>query len=86
MNFKRIVLLTFIVCAIIPIGFGLVQKTRSARLGDDPYPSTQEDYPSPDNDSLKQQVGNTFSIILGAIAIVIIIGAGVGYNCRVPKQ
>jgi len=86
MNFKRIVLLTFIVCIIIAIGFGIAQKTRSARLGDDPYPPTQEDYPSPDNNSLKQQVGNTNSIILGAIAIVIVIGAGVGYNYRVPKQ
>ena len=83
MKFKRIVLLALLVSVIIAVGFGIAQKTRSAYHGDGPYPATQGNYPSPAGVPLPEQVGNTSGIILGAIAIVVIIGAGVGYNYRV---
>ncbi len=81
MKFKHIVLFILLISVVIISGVGLAQKAYSARRGDDPYPPLASDtYPPHADIPLGQQVGGTSGIILGAIAIVLIIGAGVGFN------
>ncbi len=83
MKFKRIVLSILLASVVIVTGLGIAQKTYSAHQFDDTHPpSANESYPSPDDTPLFQQVGDTFGIVLGAIAIVLTIGLGVGFNYR----
>lgn len=88
MKFKRTVLAVFLVSVVISVGLGVAQKAYSAHQDQDdtPYPPNTDTYPSPAGLTFYQQVGGMSGIILGGIAIILIIIAGVGFNYRTQTQ
>ncbi|MEA2008554.1 MAG: hypothetical protein U9O54_05500 [Chloroflexota bacterium] len=81
MKFKRIVLFALVITIAVVVGWGIGVKAHSPHQEDDPNTSPiEENVPSQD------QIGNTLGIVLGGIAIVAAIGAGVGINYVVSKK